>query len=267
MSREEPGYISLLELHRLDWSTRLAWQLLGRPDRSLTEEPFPKLPAKQLYLGERIRAASRPDDRRFQGLRLASLLRDVFRFQAGLEEAVRWAESAPLGAEIPRMGWEELKAVGMEYRRRLHGDWVPPREAGDPDRLATLAAYVYLKHECTGYDGLCEFIRGRPYARFTYPVILHRTNRAILEIHPECLPRVKGRRDSAVFRCGRCGRTAPGNQNGHYFEKPDRWVQRLTNYERGGIQDFCSRRCSMPGAARREAAGWERGEEKWPTTR
>ena len=80
-------------------------------------------------------------------------------------------------------------------------------------------------------------------------MILHRVNRAILEVHPECLPRVKGRRDSIFFRCRSCGKTGRGRHNGHYFEKPPKWVQRLSSYGQG-INTYCSRRCSMPGATR-----------------
>ena len=78
-----------------------------------------------------------------------------------MEEALHWAETVPIGADIPRLDWEELKERGMERRRTIHGGWVPARE-NDPESLATLAAYVHLKHDRTGYDGLCEFIKGRP---------------------------------------------------------------------------------------------------------
>ena len=254
MPEKTPGeeYISLRDLHDLSWPTRLVWQLLGLPDLSSTPEPFPKLPGRQLYRRERVMAASRPDDRRFQELRLTSTLRDIFRFQAGLDEAIRWAERVPLRADLPRMGWEELVELGLEHRRTFHGEWVPERERRDPGSLATLAAYVYLKHERTNYDEICEFIRGRPYARFIYPVLLHRFNRLVLDAHPECLPRVKGMKRSIAFICRRCGRTARGRHNGHYFEKPDRWMQRLSHQDGKSIQTFCSKRCSMPGANRGE---------------
>lgn len=247
-------WIPLADLHRLRWSNRLAWHLLGMPDRAITHAPFPKQPSRQLYRRERVVSASRPEDRRFQELRLSDLLRHMTRIQIGLDEALRWAGRVRISSSIPQVSWDELRALGMEQRRQLHGDWVPTREAEDMKGLETLAAYVYLKHECTSYDELCRFIRGRPFARFTYPVIMHRVNRLVLDAHPECLPRVKGASGNSRFTCRRCGRSGQGRYNGHYFEKPDRWVQQLGSQGQG-IWSFCGKQCSLPGSARGDEEG------------
>ena len=247
-SRQAPGdsHISLRELQNLGWSNRMTWQLLGPPDLSLTPEPFPKRPNQQLYQRERTQNLSWPDDRHFLNMRLSNLLYDIIRFWSQLDDALRWAHCIPVQTDFPAIAWDELVQMGLDHRKTIHGDWAPAREQKDPRSLEVLAAYVYLKHERTNYDQICQLIRGRPFARFTYPVLLNKINRLILDAFPECLSRTKGINREIQFTCRKCGKTAGGRYNGHYFDKPERWLQR-TSREGNSLRTFCSRRCSMPG--------------------
>lgn len=111
--------------------------------------------------------------------------------------------------------------------------------------MRSLWAYTYLKHERTNYDQLCETVRGRMFAHFAYPIILHRVNKIILDAYPQCRNSVKGLRLSPNMSCGTCRKTQQGTYNGHYWNKPKDWVYRLSPNHRF-INVYCSRTCSMP---------------------
>ena len=245
-SREE--LISLQQLHHRGWNNRLVWQLLGLPDVSRTDQPFPRQPGRQLYQVGRVLEASRRED--FQPRRLASLLRDLWRFGRGLEEEIRWAQALPVRLDLPGTEWEELVAAGLRHREELLGREMPGRE--DPGSYRVLAGYSELKHHHTNYDDLCRLLKGRRFASYTYPVVLHRVNRMLLDLYPQCLPRVKGARRCPTFRCHACGVRGEGEHNGHYHEKPRGWLQRLAPNRRS-IRDYCSRGCALGEVWKREA--------------
>ena len=240
--QEEQEYISLDQLRRLGWSNRLTWQLLGSPDAQETTEPFPKQPHRQLYRRERVQEAGR--GKTFQVLRLTNMLYELRRVGIRLKEELRWTQALPVRLDPPGLTWDEIVDEALRRRENVWGRLMADRE--EPGSYGVLAGYSYLKHHCTNYDQLCALLRGRSFASFTYPVLLHRVNRMLLEIYPECLPRVKWARLDPAFRCQSCGRTAQGRHNGHYYESPGEWLQRLSHNGRS-IRTFCSQSCSMPG--------------------
>ena len=241
--QEEQEYISLDQLRRLGWPNRLTWQLLGSPDAQETTEPFPKQPHRQLYRRDRVQEAVNAGET-FQALRLTNMLHELRRVGRGLKEELRWTQALPIRLNPPGLTWDEIVDAALRDRENVWGRSMPNRE--DPGSYGVLAGYSYLKHHCTNYDQLCALLRGRRFASFTYPVLLHRVNRMLLEVYPECLPRVKWARLDPTFRCLNCGRTAQGKHNGHYYESPAEWLQRLS-HNRRSIRTFCSYRCSMPG--------------------
>ena len=240
MSQQREERISLQGLHRLGWSNRMVWQLLGHPDASRTDEPFPRQPTRQLYRRERVAAACQRQD--FHPRRLTNLLWDIRRFGNGLEEEIRWAHGLPVKLDLPGIPWEKLVETGLRRREELMGRAMPSRE--DPRSYEVLAGYSQLKHRHTNYDRLCAELKGRRFASYTYPVLLHRVNRMILDLYPQCLPRVKGARRHAGFQCHACGAAGQGVYNGHYYEHPRGWLQRLAP-NRGSIRDYCSRGCIL----------------------
>ena len=241
MRADREGYLSLHELFRMEWSTRMVWKTLGQPDLATTREPFPKRPASQLYLRERVERAGA--GARFQVLRLTDIIAHHIQFNQGLERCLDRARSTRLRLHPPGLDWEGLKRAGLRHRRETLEKEMPDRE--EPESYATLAAYSYIKHELTNYEEICNDIRGRPFARYSYPVILHRVNRLILELYPQCLPRVKGARQDPLFQCRKCRKTREGAHNGYYYEKPQDWTQCISP-DRLSIWVFCSRTCSIP---------------------
>ena len=133
--------------------------------------------------------------------------------------------------------------VSHEEKWRRHGFHTAPRLS--PEEQRALWAYVYLKHQCTNYEQLCEELRYRRCATFAYPAILHRINRAVLDRFPKCLTQVKGLALSPEFQCRRCGKPGRGVHNGHYWEKPRDWLYRLSQNEHT-IQVYCRWECSRP---------------------
>lgn len=92
-------YISLYTLLQNGHSPRTAWQLLGLPDHSTTQAPFPKNPKHHFYLRER--AAAKTTGRTFQAVRLTEILHRVVAGENKLKQLTIWAETIPIEADLP----------------------------------------------------------------------------------------------------------------------------------------------------------------------
>ena len=239
---KQEDLIALSDLFHAGISPRIVWQTIGPPDLSETAEPFPFNPWNHWYDPRRVQQATGRKD--YQAYRFIELLRDLTHGEGKLQGILEEAREKTIRTSFPPLDWEQLAEVAMMRKWQDKGHWyIQPRKT--PEGQRALWAYLYLKHECTNYDELVQEIRGAPFQRFTYPLILHATNRAILDSYPECLPEVKAARFSPDFRCRECGSAAQGTWNGHYWELPPGWVWQ-TSLNEHSIYAFCSRRCTLP---------------------
>ena len=232
-------YISLMELFKQGITPRMVWQLLGPPDKSETDLHFPRRPELHHYL--RAPVHEKTQGRTFQILRITNLIYQLAKGEGNLKSLTQWAQSVPIKTDFPDLQWEDVVQIGCLDRWKDRGFHIQPRETSSGMRA--LWGYTYLKHSCTNYDELCSIITGKMFARYTYPIILHRINEAILDRFPQCLERVKGLRQSPVMTCPTCRKRKRGIFNGHYWTKPPDWLYQLSE-SRNYIRVLCSRECT-----------------------
>ena len=232
--------VSLMELYQRGITPGMAWQLLGTPHKSDTNRPFPKVPHRQYYL--RSFVATQTQGHRFQALRITSVIHQLIKGEQNLKTMSDWARSVPIKTDIPDLPWNDIIEIACLDRWARHGFHIQPNENSRGMRI--LWAYTYLKHNRTNYDELCDYVTGKMFSRYVYPIILHRVNKEILDRFPQCLSKVKGlRTKNSMTKCPTCQNTATGVFNGHYWEKPPGWLYQLTsngNY----IRTLCSRECT-----------------------
>ena len=236
---EARDYISLLQLYRCGITAGMAWHLLGFPQKSDTAQPFPRRADKHYYLKSFV--ADRTQGRTFQILRVSETIRQMVKGEGKLKLLTEMAQSVPIRTNFPDLDWEEITQIGCLDRWREQGFHIQPRM--NSHEMRTLWGYTYLKHNCTNYDELCDAVTGRMFARYAYPIVLHRVNKAILDRFPQCLEKVKGLRKSPRMRCPTCLKTQEGIFNGHYWTKPEGWLYQLSN-SKNYIRTICSRECT-----------------------
>ena len=95
--------------------------------------------------------------------RLSNVLYEATRQSPGPEQTLRWVREINIQTHLPDVSWPELQAISLRRREITHPGDPPTRET--PETLGMLAPYVYLKHECTNYDRICDQLRGRSHAR------------------------------------------------------------------------------------------------------
>ena len=238
-------YVSVMDLFQLGWTSRMIWRGLGPPDRSLTRVPFPKDPKRHFYRHERVAEFSQ--SRAFQVFNIAYVINThrVDLINGGSMKLLQdWADSVEITSDFPDVDLDEVIRLGVDSRHldgyfdRVHFD---PETA--PMDVKLIWAYTYVKHECTNYDVLCADLKGRRFAQYCYPTILHRVNAEILSRFPE-LPVKGGAKGNQPIRvCRNCKRMALGEYNGHYWIKPKDWVWRSRPNRSRNVIECCSLHC------------------------
>ena len=241
-----PGHISVSRLIRMGLTPRTIWRVLGPPHLSATPIPFPKDRENHHYRLEAVEDASR--SREFQAARLVDILHRARAIRLGeerLKKALRWARTVPITHSFPEEDQDGVIRAAAEERDAWDDLQSRRRRTETADR-ATLETWAYtrLKHLHTGYDGICRELEGMPFGHYAYTVVLHRVNLMILDRYPLRNIRVRGDTGGRTRTCHRCGVTAPGEWNGHYWVKPGSWRSSSGTNGSRSVRDYCSFRCA-----------------------
>ena len=232
-------YVSLMQLYKHEITAGTAWHLLGLPQKSDTTQPFPRRADQHYYLKSFVE--DRTQGRAFQMLRVSDTIKQIMKGEGNLKLLIKKAESVPIKTNFPDLEWEDVIQIGCLDRWKERGFHIQPRI--NSHEMQMLWGYTYLKHSCTNYDELCNSITGRMFARYAYPIVLHRINKEILDRFPQCLQKVKGLRKGPRMRCPTCLKIQNGIFNGHYWTKPEGWLHQLSS-SKNYIRVFCSRECT-----------------------